>query len=105
MGRVAERPHPLLHHSHRLYRLSGQYLQKLRHFLSQPLDTRRYRVNKIEGGEPSRWAPNTPDPQATMAMSSVGLSGMPNSHFLRSADRPLCSIQALVFRFPTREED
>ena len=40
-----------------------------------------------------------------MAMSSVGLSGMLNSLFIRSADRPHYSIQALVFRFPTREED
>ena len=73
----------------------------------RPLDTRRHRVNKIEegGGTVAHGHHNTPDPQATMAMSSVGLSGMLNSLFIRSADRPLCSIQALVFRFPTREED
>ena len=59
----------------------------------RPLDTRRYRVNKIEGEEePSRTGiipHRTP-------MSSVGLSGMLNSHFLRSADRPLLPCRSTL---------
>ena len=40
----------------------------------RPLDTRKHRVNKIErgGGTVAHGHHNTPDPQATMAMSSVG---------------------------------
>ena len=43
-------------------------------YTQRPLDTRRHRVNKIEegGGTVAHGHHTTPDPQATMAMSSVG---------------------------------
>ena len=72
----------------------------------RPPDTRRHRANKIDGGGTvATGTHTTPDSPGHISRVQCGLNGMFNSHFLRSADRPLYSIQALVFRFPTREED
>ena len=75
-------------------------------YTHRPLDTRRYRVNKIEGEEePSRTGttshrtPRPPWPCPVWVERDVQLA------FFAVCRPAAPSIQALVFRFPTREED
>ena len=105
MARVARRPYPLLHHSLRLYRPAMAVPPGSVILPTVPYEPDRVWIkghstatcypqatseqNRRGGGTVAHGHHSTPDPQATMAMSSVGLSGMLNSHFLRSADRPL----------------
>ena len=77
----------------------------------RPLDTRRHRVNKIEGEEDqSRRAPThrTPRPPwpCPVWVEQETTSGRPEQlAFLYGLPTGRLTVQALVFRFPTREED
>ena len=90
MGRVAERPYPLLHHSQRLYRPAMA--------VSPEAATRPFNghlipagiEHKIDGGggTVATGTHTTPDSPGHISRVQCGLNGMFNSQFLRSADRP-----------------
>ena len=75
MGRVAERPYSLLHHSNRLYRLAmavppvAAILPVNGHLTPAGV---KHKKEGGGGGTVATGTHTTPDPQATMAMSSEG---------------------------------
>ena len=91
MRRGAERPHTLLRHSNQLYRPAMA--------VSPEAATRPFNghlipagiEHKIDGGggTVATGTHTTPDSPGHISRVQCGLNGMSNSHFLRSADRPL----------------